>query len=190
MCEINKNICLKNSYRQRLFDELLRLGYKKSTIKEYGVLRKNEIETFGSKKCKNVNLGNEFRQLFVALIILLNLKGKKAEVEVIGDGFGFFAAELFEYRLLNLIINSFKNSETNTVSAVLNITDKALKLTVFYMGKPLEKIEDFAYQFYCENKVIINYSAKFIPTKKGEFKYAWEWMKDRLSDLNIALIDI
>ena len=190
MCEINKKICVKSGYRQKLFDEFIHFGYTRARIREYKFLREREMNDFGEEKYKNINLGKEFRQLFIAVTLLTNLRGKKLEISVLGDGCGYFAAELFEYRVCNILINAIKNSENGGVSAVFNISHNRIRLTIFYKGQPITDINDYAFQFTLLNKVVINYSAEYIPTKGGQFRYAWEWMGDRLSDLNVALTDI
>ena len=190
MCEINKKICIKSGYRQKLFDEFIHFGYTKARIREYKFLREREMELIGDKKYESIDIGKEFRQLFAALTLLANLRGKRFDITVIGDATGYFAAELFEYRVCNILISAIKNSQNKKVSAVFNISDKKLRLTVFYRGQPIKNIKDYAYAVNLTNNVMINYSVGYIPTKSGGYKKAWEWMGDRLSDLNVALIDI
>lgn len=188
MYEINKKIKTKNQYRQKLFDEFIHFGYTKARIREYRFLREKEIDLYGNKKYTKVDLKNEFKELFTAVTLLAFIRGKQFDITVLGEGCGYFAAELFEYRLCNIISKAIKCSDNGRVSAIFLITDKKVRLTLFYKGQPISNIKEYAFQYSLNENVIINYSVEYLPVKEGKFKPAWEWLGDRLSDLNVALV--
>lgn len=188
MCDINKKIIVKKEYRERLFDEFLHFGYTRGRIRDYILLRENEIERFGGERLKTVNIFAELSQFFTALILMAGAKGVVLNVSLSGEGAGTLSIEEFEYTVCRIINKICCDVGVKHIYINVSIKNKKIGLNVFYTGKPISFKKVFLFEL--KNRVFIKYSVEYEEGVSERFKPAWEWMVDRLSDINLALIDV
>ena len=188
MCDINKKIVVKNKYREKLFDEFLHFGYTRGRIRDYISLRENEIERFGSQRLKTVNISAELSQFFIALTLMAGAKGIILNVSLSGCGEGTLSIEEFEYTVCQIINKICCDVGVKHIYINVSIKNKKIGLSVFYTGKPISFKKVILFRL--KNKVFIKHSVEYEEGISERFKPAWEWMVDRLSDINLALIDV
>ena len=189
MCDFNKKIIVKNKYREKLFDEFLHFGYTRARIKDYILLRENEIERFGSLRLKTVNIFAELSQFFTALILMAGAKGIILDVSLSGEGEGTLSIEEFEYIICRIINKICFDAGVRHININVRITGKKISLRLFYTGRPIKGFKRVN-TFNIKNRVLLSYCLPYERANSQRYKPAWEWMADRLSDINLALIDM
>ena len=192
MYEINNKILPKSYHRQKIFNEFIHFGYTKPRIKEYKFIRECEIANFGLEKIKNTDICEELKNMLTAFSVMAYFKDMNLYFEVIGETKGYFFAEKFEYYVCKLLTDAIKNSTENRFYLKIKVTERKIFLTLKYKGKTFENLSQNVFIFSVGESVIINYSEEYIKSKKStqKPKEVFEWISDRLSDVNISLIDI
>ncbi len=192
MYEINNKILPKSYHRQKIFNELIHFGYTKPRLLEYKLIRECEIANFGKDRIKNTNISAELKNMLTAFSVMAYFKNINLYFEIVGERSGYFFAEKFEYFVCKLLTDAIKNSTENCFYLKIKLTDKKIYLTLKYKGKLFDNLSQNVFSFTVGENVIINYSEQYIKSKKStqKPKEVFEWISDRLSDVNISLIDI
>jgi hypothetical protein len=192
MYDINNKILPKNEYRQKIFDEFIHFGYTKARIREYSDLRECDIANFGHMKYKNTDIKSELENLLIALSVQSFFKNINLSFCVIGKGKGMFLGERLEYFICRLFSDAVKNSYNREIFLKVKLSNKKIRLTIKYIGKPIKNLSNTVYMFSANKNVFINYWENFFPLESitQKPKEAYEWISDRLSDVNLSLIDL
>lgn len=192
MYNFNNKIMPLAEHRQKIFDELIHFGYTKSRIKEYRRLRENEIGYFGDKKYKNTDIKAELKNFLTAFTFMAYLKGNIINFEISGKANGYILNHKLEYSLSKLLSEIITHSYDKELFIKVNITLGKIKLTLKYKGERIENLSNKVYYISFKRHNIINFTESFVSTKhfKEKPKSVYEWIGDRLSDININLIDI
>lgn len=191
MYNFNNKISPKSEFRQKIFNEFIHFGYSAARIREYKLLRETEIANFGDGKFKNTDIKAELENLLTAFTVKAYFKDVNLSFKISGEGQGYFLYEKFEYSICKILEDAIKSSVNNEIKLNLKIYKNKIRLNLYYAGEPIKNLSKNVSVFSARKKIAVIHTQNFVPTVKtsAKPKTVVEYLVDRLSDVNICLID-